>query len=446
MDHPSDAKIAKLSPEAKPYETTLGDGLRVTIQPSGARSFNVRFKFDGKNRNLTLGPVAIGLVEARKLTKIALGKIAGGVNPCFEKAERRAIARAAAKAEKAAKATRNAPARDTVAAVAERYLAEYVHAQHMKRGKMVVMRPATKREFERLLRADIIPAIGTSRLEDAHDEIRRLIENAARRAPVVSNRMLSLLKAMCNWARKQKILATSPCAELEPKGAESSRERILTDEEIGLFWQACETISWPFGPLAQLLLLTGARRDEVGSMTWREVDMKTATWTLQASRCKNNREHVIALSPRAMRLLESLPRIAGAKGFVFTTSGDKPVDGFSRAKRRIDEAMLTAARRDNPNAEIEPWVFHDLRRTAASGMASLRVQPHIVEAALNHKSGTIKGVAAVYNRYAYADEKRAALTAWADKVERLANGETNVIPLRSGTANIWEFGGGAAAE
>jgi integrase len=136
-------------------------------------------------------------------------------------------------------------------------------------------------------------------------------------------------------------------------------------------------------------------------------------------------------------LLEGLPRISGAKGYAFTTSGEKPVDGFSRAKSRIDAAMMAAARRDDPNAkEIPHWQFHDLRRTAASGMASLRAQPHVIEAVLNHASGAIKGVAAVYNRYRYDDEKRAALEAWGRHIQRLATGEagSNVVALRTAAA------------
>ncbi len=304
--------------------------------------------------------------------------------------------------------------------------------------------------MERLLRVEIVPKLGQRRLaEISRVDIRQLVENIADRgAPIVANRTLGLLRLFCNWAKGQDIIAVSPCDGLKAPAPEHSRDRVLTDDEVRLFWRATESVGWPFGPLAQMLLLTGQRRDEVGAMTWGEVDLETATWRLAGERVKNAREHVIPLSAPAMRLLEGLPRISGAKGYVFTTSGAGPVDGFSRAKNRIDAAMLEIARQGDPEAaEIPHWTFHDLRRTAASGMAGLGVAPHVIEATLNHASGTIRGVARVYNRHSYSAEKREALKAWGRHVERLASGEavSNVVVLRE-PADVWEFGGGAKAE
>ena len=372
----TDRHIQALEPGARPFETVIGDGLRVTVHPSGAKAFNLRYRFAGKARNLTIGPAAIGLPEARKLARIALGEIARGNDPCAAKAERRAVAKAKAEAAKA-------PAQDTVAVVAERFIAKHVRTK---------TRPASAREMERLLRVEIIPKLGQRRLaEVTRVDVRQLVESIADRgAPIVANRTLGLLRLFCNWAKGQDIIAVSPCDGLKAPAPERSRDRVLTDDEIRLFWRACESIGWPFGPLAQMLLLTGQRRDEVGAMTWGEVDLETATWRLAGERVKNAREHVIPLSAPALRLLEGLPRISGAKGYVFTTSGAGPVDGFSRAKNWIDAAMLEIARQGDPEAaEIPHWTFHDLRRTAASGMAGLGVAPHVIEATLNHASGTI---------------------------------------------------------
>jgi integrase len=135
------------------------------------------------------------------------------------------------------------------------------------------------RETERLLRREILPKLGQQRLgEVTRAEARRLIEEIADRgAPIVANRVLALLRALCNWAKGQDIIAVSPCDGLKPSTPERSRDRILSDDEIRLFWEACEAIGWPFGPLAQMLLLTGQRRDEVGAMTWGEVDLASAT-------------------------------------------------------------------------------------------------------------------------------------------------------------------------
>ena len=115
---------------------------------------------------------------------------------------------------------------------------------------------------------------------------------------------------------------------------------------------------------------------------------------------------------------------------MFSTNGVRPVSGFSNAKARLDHFMSTAA---GEVAVIEPWRFHDLRRTATTGMARLGIAPHIADKVLNHTAGTIRGVAAVYNRHAYLDERRAALHAWSRFVEALVQpgGADNVVPIRN---------------
>ncbi len=415
-------EIQKFKPRDKPYEVLDGAGLYVTVRPSGSMSFNMRYRHGGAPRNLTIGPVSIGLAEARRLAQEARGEIARGNDPCAVKSERKAVAKAEAAAKKE-------PATDTIAAIAERYVTKHVRAK---------TRPASQRETERLLKVEILPKLGERRLADiSRADVRQLVEKIVDRpAPRVANRTLGLLRHFCNWAKAQDLINVSPCDGLKPPSPERSRDRVLTDDEIRMLWRACETVGWPFGPLAQMLLLTGQRRDEVGSMTWSEVDLAASSWRLAGERVKNAREHVVPLSPQALRLMENLPRIVGEKGYVFTTSGGRPVDGFSRAKNRIDAAMLAEARKSDLDAtEIPHWTFHDLRRTAASGMALLRVQPHIIEAVLNHASGTIKGVARVYNRHTYVDEKRSALEAWGRHVEKLATGESasNIVTLRANT-------------
>jgi integrase len=226
---------------------------------------------------------------------------------------------------------------------------------------------------------------------------------------------------MCGWAVERGIIENSPCEKMKAPAGERSRDRVLRDDEIRLAWRAFEKAGWPFGPLAQLLLLTGARRDEVAEMTWQEIDFAAKTWTIAKERTKNGVAHEIALSDTALRVLKNIPRIGDGRGLVFTTTnGRTPVSGFSRFKAQIDAAMGAEA------MAPEKWTLHDLRRTAASGMAGLGVAPHVVEAVLNHRSGTIKGVAAVYNRYSYSAEKRRALEAWARNIDAVINDASDI--------------------
>jgi integrase len=215
--------------------------------------------------------------------------------------------------------------------------------------------------------------------------------------------------------------------------AETARDRALSDDEIRFFWAGCDKLGWPFGPMFQLLLLTAQRRDEVGGMEWSEVDKRV--WTIPRERAKNDRAHEVHLSDLALEIIDELPKISRTlpegtgsepSPYLFTTNGRRPVSGFSRAKLRLDRHMVQLLRADieeagtNPQkVEIEGWILHDLRRTAATGTARLNIAPHVVDRILNHVSGTIRGVAAVYNRHAYLEERKAALELWGGYVESL---------------------------
>jgi len=195
-------------------------------------------------------------------------------------------------------------------------------------------------------------------------------------------------------------------------------------------WTACDAIGWPFGALVKILLLTGQRRDEVGKMRWSEIDLDGKLWVLPKERSKNAQAHTVPLSEPVLTILAGLPRIAPAKGedYVFTVTGKTAVSGFSNAKDRIDALLAT------PHGEPVPaWVFHDLRRTCATGMARLGTALPVVEKVLNHTSGSFGGIVGVYQKHGFADEKRYALDAWGAFVERLVSAEpgANVVALQA---------------
>ena len=177
-------------------------------------------------------------------------------------------------------------------------------------------------------------------------------------------------------------------------------------------------LGYPFGPIVRLLIMTGQRRNEVAGMRWGELALDESTWTIPKDRAKNKREHHVPLPAVAIDMLRALPRVADAE-FVFSPRSTAP-SGYSAAKIRLDREIAAL----NDGQEIEPWTLHDLRRTVATEMAELRIAPHVVEAVLNHKSGTIRGVAAIYNRYNYATEKRAALEVWALVLEAIVRGDS----------------------
>jgi integrase len=250
-----------------------------------------------------------------------------------------------------------------------------------------------------------LPAFGSRRVQDIsrRDIIALLDSIVDDRKPITANRTLATLSKMFSWCVERSIIEVSPCIGVKRPAPEVSRERVLGDEELRLIWQAAERLGYPFGTFAQLLILTGQRRNEVGWMCWSEIT--NTLWTIPSARTKNGRTHEVPLSRAAQALLAKTPRIAGGD-YVLTTTGTMPIKGFGVPKRKIDELAPIAVR----------WTFHDLRRTLASGMARLGVNLPVIEKVLNHTGGSFAGVAGIYQRHDFAGEKRGALELWAQHV------------------------------
>jgi integrase len=227
-----------------------------------------------------------------------------------------------------------------------------------------------------------------------------------------ANRALAAVKKLFAWCVDRGTIEINPVAGLKAPAKEVSRDRVLTHDEIRAYWTTSETEGFPFAQFAQVLLLTGQRRGEVAGMSWSEIDFEKAVWTIPAKRAKNATQHAVPLAPFVVDILKSLPRFLNSD-LVFTTTGKTPISGFGRFKRRLGEVGAG-----------DGWRLHDLRRTVATNMALTGIQPHIIEAVLNHKSGIVSGVAAVYNRHAYLEEKRSALNLWAGTIGGLV-GQVN---------------------
>jgi integrase len=225
--------------------------------------------------------------------------------------------------------------------------------------------------------------------------------------PISANRTLASLRKLFNWAEGRYALSGNPCDKVEMPGSETARDRVLTDDELAAVWRAATEQGGHFESVVKLLILTGQRRNEVAGMEWRELDLPTKLWKLPRGRVKNDNGHEVPLSPQSLAIIEAVPRIAN-RALVFTTTGTTPISGFSKVKLDLDEA-----------SGVEDWTIHDLRRTAASGIARLGVSLPVIEKILNHSSGSFRGVVGVYQRHSYADEKRAALDLWGAHLARL---------------------------
>jgi integrase len=207
-----------------------------------------------------------------------------------------------------------------------------------------------------------------------------------------------MVKAFLAWCVGRAILELSPAKEVAAPARERARDRVLGDEELARIVRAARQINRPYGGIVELLALTGRRREEVAQLTWEELDLASRTWTIAASRTKNGKAHSVHLSAEAIAVLMRMPKLGK---FVFSLTGKKPFQSFSAAKRYLDKL-----------SGVSDWRLHDLRRTCVSGMARLGVAPHVADKVLNHQSGTISGVAAVYQRHEFLAERRDALEQW----------------------------------
>jgi integrase len=400
-----------------------GFGLRVAAprpgSKDGRKTWQCLYRVNGKPVRETLGTLQLipKVDDARDRARVSMSKAKSGAHPVEER-------RRADDAEKKAAEREAARQRDTLAVMLDRYLAEYGSKR---------WRPDTLKEVSRCFEFDVKPALGARPIGDiTRRDVRELVDAIVKRGRAPhAHHVLAYLRPALTWAVEKEIIEVNPAEHIpdpDPRRREArTRDRYLDDDEIRLFWPACDAIGWPFGPLFQLLLLTAQRRDELAEARWAEFDLDGALWTLPRERSKNDKSHVVHLSPLAIEILEALPRIGDA-GLVFTMTGTRPVSGFSHARERLTAKMLSAA--EAGDKKIEPFTLHDLRRSAATGMARIGIAHHVLDRVLNHTAGKISGVAAIYNRHAYLAERKAAMETWSKYVESLVRGvPSNVVPL-----------------
>ena len=259
-----------------------------------------------------------------------------------------------------------------------------------------------------------LPAFGSMPVASiTKRDVNRLIDKIVDAgSPIAANRVLAFTKRFFSWCKERDILELSPAEAIRAPSKEKTRDRVLTLEEMKKFWVACDQISYPWGPIFQLLLLTGARLREVAQASWDEISIVDRTLDLPARRTKNGRSHQIQLSVQAMNIIQALPKVEG-QGLLFTTNRTTAVSGFSKVKKRLD--IMSG---------VSDWRYHDLRRSFATHSTErLGISPAIADKILNHATGQVRGVAAIYQHGEYLKERRVALQEWGDFIEGLVADE-----------------------
>jgi integrase len=289
-------------------------------------------------------------------------------------------------------------------------------------------------------RRDLKPRFGDRSIASIRrTDVQSFIDDVGERSGSAANKAHKWLRKMLAFAVDRGDLASSPMESMRQPHQEGKRKRVLRGDEIARVWDAAGDMGAPFGPFVQLLILLGQRLREVAEMKWEEVELDAGEWIIPGARTKNKRDHMVPLSPQALKVLLGLqPEPCLRKGYVFTTTGRSPIAGFSKGKKRLDDLVFGRVKRaasgtvDLP-IPLEPWVFHDLRRSLATGCQALGIPIEHTEAVLNHVSGSRGGLAAIYQLHEYKEEKTAALNAWGRHVEALLSGRegSNIIPLRA---------------
>jgi len=381
-------KLTKTAIDALPipakdivYWDTGSPGFGVKVTPRGRKVFIILYRTGGAGsrlRKYTIGPYGrLTLHQARVAAQKVHAARLEGRDPAAEKrdAKRRMVA-------------------DRVDDLLEAFIVQH-HSQNR-----------SGREISRLLRREVGAAWGSRSIHaiTKRDVIELVSAIEQRGAPIAANKALKATKTFLHWCVGRAILDQSAADGVPLPTKEVARDRVLGDDELARIILAARQMAGPYGAIVEFLALTGQRREEAARATWGEFDLDRKIWLLPNTRTKNAKPHTVHLSGQSLAILERLKR---SVEFVFSVSGSRPFSAFSWAKSQLDEL-----------SGVRSWRLHDLRRTCVSGIARLGVPPHVADKILNHQSGTISGVAAVYQRHEFMAERKDALDRWGAHVEK----------------------------
>lgn len=412
-----------------------GFGFKVT--PKGRKVFVYQYRLPAPGEAAQTAPVrytigrygAITPDQARKTAERLAGMVANGISPRDQDRERLESAKAAKVAAEAQKRLEGVLA---FSKFADAWLDHYEH----ERGR----RPSSVRQAKLVVANYLKPGLGDRPMPHiGRADLLPILDGIPAKRKGMRRAVFAYASILFNWAVRRGAIATNPLAAMEKPSAPAARDRTLTDAELKMAWQAAHKLVSPFDAFLRLLILTAQRRSEVAGMEWKELDRDSATWTIPAARAKNKAAHLVPLSKAVMAEIDALAlKVLGgkwpeegpawpAKGLVLSTTGKTPISGISRIKAKLDSEMTKLAEGE----PVAAWRLHDLRRTVATGFQQLGVRWEVTEAVLNHVSGSRSGVAGIYQQHEWKDEKRAALEAWASRVDAIVTDrkQDNVVSL-----------------
>jgi integrase len=458
------AAIRRLKPDPKGRREVpdiRARGLHLAIEPSGTLAWGYRFRRpNGRSAVMRLGRVDLSKQESAEEPKVGDPlTLAAARALCADLERQRLRGRDPAAehqaAKQAARVVHAAHEANTFAAAARQFCDEYKAPQKKRK-------PKGWRETARYLGLKYLPDGSgdptmiphglAERWRDrpiseisAHD-VYSLVDEANRygipgmekrttgSSDARARKMRDALGSLFNWLLQHRRITVDPCLGVWRPPTPEPRDRVLNfkpdvrrADELRWFWSATDAVSEPVGAALRLLLVTGCRLNEIAKMRWAELNDDLSVLALPSERTKNGKAFDVLLPPMAREIIRGVRRIEGSD-YVFTTNGRTPTGSWSRIKKMLDDAMRAEAKKEHGmEVTIEPFVLHDLRRTAASGMASIGIRTEVIERALNHTSGSFRGVAGTYQRDPLTDDVRTALVKWSEHIERIVSGETGKV-------------------
>lgn len=384
-------------PAAKEYlvHDTLLSGFSLKVTPKGSKSYFYQYRIGGRagrTRRITIG--THGSPWTPEKARAEAEKHAIAVKQGHDPQERRQEQR-----------------RDAVSLAFDKY-AEFFIATCLEEKW-----PRFKKEGARLLRREAIPYFGAKPLPSITKRDVTGFFDTLKKRPGIANNTSSVLSRLFRWAEDRGELPASPMYRMERPKSPEARERFLNDEELAALWTATLAINHPYCAMVRTLILIGQRRDEVAEMRWEEIDLSSATWKIPANRTKNKKAHLVPLSPMVIAELEAT---LFRQGWVFSVSGDKPMQNWSYWKRKIDPLFEAAlSERSGEKTKPQGWVLHDLRRSVASGLQRRGHDRNVIEVLQNR---ALPGATAnIYQRHDYLHEKRIAIIDWAQHVSEITS-------------------------
>jgi integrase len=388
-------------------QTLRGFGVRVSRRGTVTFFAMRRRRGAGSSQaiRVSIGPYPLlPLAEARQRAREVLRDLYDGIDPREREAER-------LRAEGAKRS-------NIFSAVAEEFI-----TRHVSRAR-------TARAIELRIRRELLTRWGNKSISEItrHDVIRAIEEIVDSGRPGAAYQTLTYARRLFGWAIDRDIygIERAPTDRLSARdliGAKQPRQRVLTDAELRLIWQATAE-TYPDGPYIRLLLMLGQRRNELARAIWNEFDLDKALWTLAGARMKSGEPHTVPLPPDAVEILRALPRFAG--DVVFSASqGARPLNDFGATKTRLDRRITTL----NAGKLIDHWTFHDCRRTFRTGLSTLGIAPHVAELCIGHKQ---RGIVATYDLHRFDGEKRHAFESWAAQLRSIVEPPpSKVVAFRS---------------